>query len=322
MEGWRRGTTKAPAPLWVLAAMLLAIGPTLAACSTTSGAGGRATEAAADVLLPPAQEEQLGEQMKAEIRQQYQMHPSQELQQYVDMLGQQVVQAAGKDISTAIDYNFHVIDAPDTINAFATPGGEIYVFSGLIKAADSEAELMSVLSHEVAHVTERHIAESLVAQYGIQVLASAALGDNPGALSQIIAGLAAQGSMLKYTRDREREADMTGLRYLVDAGYNPQGYISFFEKLKGGAQPPTILSSHPLPEERIDRLQSAIRQLPNPPERTGSQRLQAMKQYVGGGATAPSQQTTGPAPSTGPRAPAAPTTTRSPGPSGPRAPSR
>ena len=142
-----------------------------------------------------------------------------------------------------ININFHVVDDPNTVNAFAIPGGDIYIYSGLLLQADTESEVVGVLGHEVAHVTERHIAERLVQTYGIQTLASVALGNNPGMLTQMLAGVAAQGYVLKYGRDQESEADRTGLKYTIDAGYDPQGMVTFFQqsspKTRPAARPPS-----------------------------------------------------------------------------------
>lgn len=145
-------------------------------CSTTSGPGGRMTAAAADVLVPVEQENQLGQQMAAEIQAEMTMHPDPEVQAYVANIGNRLVAAAQADVPSGITFRFHVVQDDATVNAFAIPGGDIYFYTGPMRLAENEAELAGVLGHEVAHVTNRHIAQRLVAQYGLQSIIAMALG--------------------------------------------------------------------------------------------------------------------------------------------------
>lgn len=262
----------------VLLGVALILGPfALVGCAT--GPGSKATRAAADVLLPAAEEEQLGRQMRPEVLKEFKILDNAEVQNYVKGLGAKVVRAAGnkpKDIR----YTFSVIDGNE-VNAFTTPGGDIFVYTGLIKAASNEAELVSVIAHEVAHVTNRHIAERLVASYGLQTLMDAALGRNAGTLAQLTASLGAQGYLLKYGRDQETESDASGIRYMVRAGYNPDGFITFFQKMQarggGGVE---FLSSHPLPESRIKHAREIIRKMDSKPTQLGEARLQELKKKL------------------------------------------
>jgi predicted Zn-dependent protease len=241
-----------------------------AGCATTQGAGNAAAEGAADVLLPPREEEKLGERFSKNIESELKLHPDEQVQAYLQTMGQQVLKAAGNDAHQAIKFEFHVVDDPDTINAFAGPGGQIYFYSGLLKQADTKAEVMSVMAHEVAHVTERHVAERMVASYGIEALMSAAVGDNPGLLARLATSLAAQGFLLKYSRDQETEADRTGLKYIIGSGYDPNGFISFFQKIKQqGGSPPVFMSSHPLPQQRIDNVQKILNSQSQLPSKSG-----------------------------------------------------
>ncbi|MFB6263264.1 MAG: M48 family metalloprotease, partial [Bradymonadaceae bacterium] len=127
-----------------------------------TGCAGTA-DAAANVALPPRKEEQLGDEVSEdyEAKENVDLYEGEEVNAYIDRLGQRAVEAAGSRSPEPIDYDFKVIDAPETVNAFAMPGGYIYVYTGLIEQAETEAEVMSVMCHEVAHVTERHIAKSL-----------------------------------------------------------------------------------------------------------------------------------------------------------------
>lgn len=262
----------------LLACAMLAFG-SLAMSGCATGPGGKATRAAANVLLPAADEELLGQQMREQVLAEFTILDNPEIQSYIKELGGKVVRSAGNK-PKGIKYRFEVIDGNE-INAFTTPGGDIYIYSGLIKAAENEAELVGVIAHEVGHVTNRHIAEKLVASYGLQTLLDAALGKNAGTLAQLGASLGAQGYLLKYGRDQESQADRSALEYMTRAGYNPQGFITFFQKLQaqggGGIE---LLSSHPLPKSRIDQARTVIGRMDNKPTNLGRARLQEMKKKL------------------------------------------
>lgn len=240
---------------WMKLTMMILLATSVGSCSTQ--AGQQVSRTAANVVLPPPEEEQLGDQMAAEIEREMQIVEGTEVAEYVDTMGRNVVRVAG-DIPEGIDFDFHVVKDDETINAFAIPGGHIYVTTGLLKEAENESEVTAVLAHEVAHVTQRHIAERLAVQFGVSTLASIALGQGGGTLAQLVTNIAANGYLLKYSRDDEREADRVGMGYLVRAGHSPYGYVTFFEKLADSPQPPEILSSHPHPEERVTNARREI----------------------------------------------------------------
>jgi predicted Zn-dependent protease len=232
----------------------------LVAAAIVAGVVG-ACGTAADVVMPPAREEQLGDQVEAEFLDSgVELYERPTASQYIKQMGREAVDAAGEEAHEAIEYEFRVIDDPEQVNAFAMPGGQIYFYTGLLKLAETKAEVMSVMAHEVAHVTQRHIAKRLVAIYGIQSLTQAALGENPGLVAQLVSSIAAKGALLKYSRDTETEADSVGMQYMIEAGYDPHGFVNFFQKLKdqGGGVPIKWLSSHPLPSDRIEAAQEKI----------------------------------------------------------------
>ena len=145
-------------------------------------------------------------------------------------------------------------------NAFATPGGHIYVFSGLIKYLDDENELAGVLGHEIAHADRRHSTQQLGRQYGMGMLMSLVLGKNPGQLAQIAAGL----GQLKFSRSFEAEADKYSTIYLNGTHYySCDGAAGFFIKAEkeGGARTPEFMSTHPNPGARVQAIQRSARQL-------------------------------------------------------------
>lgn len=257
--------------LWLSMMMLLSVGSV--GCGTVLG------RAAADVLVPVEEENQLGRELVKEIEAEVRLHPDAEVQRYVRELGENIARGV-REVPQGIRFRFVVVDDPNTINAFAIPGGHIYIYSGLIRAADNEAELAAVISHEIAHVTRRHVAQRLVAAYGAETVAQMALGEQPGIIAQLVALVASQGFMLKYSRDQESEADEYGLQYLVQANYDPGGFVTFFQKLEGQPRVPTFLSSHPSPTQRITVLKRAIREMDQRPTRTEEARLQEMKQRL------------------------------------------
>lgn len=152
-------------------------------------------------------------------------------------------------------YEVKIIKDDNTLNAFATPGGHIYVFTGLIKKLDNEDQLAGVLGHEIAHADRRHTSKALEREYGLSVLLSILLGENQSQLVQIGAGLAT----LKFGRDAETEADAYSVEYLGDTRYTCDGAAEFFKKMQSEEQagkPPVFLSTHPADEQRIQAITS------------------------------------------------------------------
>jgi hypothetical protein len=189
----------------------------------------------------------------------------QRLQSYVKGLGERLAQ---QPQAGDWPYEFTLINEP-SINAFALPGGPIFVHSGLLDAADNEAQLVGVLAHEISHVALRHGTSQASKAQMIQlpaVLAGVLLGDG-GALSQIGQagiGLGLNALIMKYSRTAEKEADALGARIMSGAGYNPIEMARFFEKLaaEGGARPPALLSSHPDPGNRTELVQAEMQTFP------------------------------------------------------------
>lgn len=257
----------------LLALLALAGGPT--ACKTTG-------TPIADAVVPVSQERDLGKQMSAEVEKDLKLSKNQAINDWIDNLGQRVVRKAANDVPKGIQFTFKVVDDPQTVNAFALPGGYIYVYTGLLKKAENEAEIVAVIGHEVAHVTQRHIAKRLTTMYGVSTIASLALGNNPSQIAEIAAGVVANGYLLKHSRDAERDADAVGIRYTVAMGYTPRGYVTFFRKLAEEPQPPVFLSSHPNPKERVRNAQAAIKKMSksvvNAP--TGKKKYQEMIQKL------------------------------------------
>ncbi len=142
-----------------------------------------------------------------------------------------------------------IIDDPETLNAFATPGGYIYVYTGLIKFLDTEDQLAGVMGHEIAHAALRHSTRQMTQAYGIQTLLSVITGKaDPGMMEQIALSLVS----LKFGRGHETESDEYSVQYLCNSGYDAAGAAGFFKKIAGqSGGTPEFLSTHPDPGNRV-----------------------------------------------------------------------
>jgi len=172
---------------------------------------------------------------------------------------------AGK---TPYKYEFHLLADPKTVNAFALPGGQVFITEGLFKHLDTDGELAGVLAHEVGHVVARHSAQQLAKQELTQGLTGAAViaaydpNDRNSRYKADMAMLIGQVVSLKFGRNDELEADKLGVRFSADAGYDPRAMIKVMEILDHVAKSrtPEFFSTHPNPEHRIERIQKAIKE--------------------------------------------------------------
>lgn len=215
-------------------------------------------------LFSTSQEVRMGRSLSLEVDRQYPILQNPELVDYVNRVGQKIVSVCDRK---GITYHFKIIDDSRQVNAFALPGGYIYVYMGLLKAAENEAELAAVLGHEVGHVVARHATERLTKLYGYSFLVSLVLGENPAYWQELVANLFGTMGMLKFSRDDEFEADRLGATYIYRAGYNPKAMIGFFERLKTlrdrePSKLETLLSTHPPPRDRIRKVEKVIETLP------------------------------------------------------------
>ena len=165
-------------------------------------------------------------------------------------------------------YDYHLLGDRRTVNAFALPGGQIFITVALLGKLQDESQLAGVLGHETGHVIERHSAQQMAQQNRNQMLVLAtgvgASDDqsNRGQMAAAAAAMAAQMSQLKYSRGDEIEADTWGVKLMVEAGYDPRGMIGVMTVLedatKGGGHQPEMLLTHPYPEHRKQLLQAAL----------------------------------------------------------------
>ena len=217
-------------------------------------------------LISIEEEWQLGQQLSREVASQVRLNNDAAINAYVRNMGQRIVSRMPAPYNQ-LPWQFHVVNDP-SINAFAIPGGHVYVHTGLIANADNAAELAGVMAHEIAHVVARHSTEQLSRQYGLSMVAGLVLGQNPGVLAQLAAQIAAGGAMASFSREAERESDEIGIQAMAAAGYNPIGMATMFEELLENrqAQPGRVeqfFSTHPLTESRISAARKRAAQIGN-----------------------------------------------------------
>lgn len=204
-------------------------------------------------------EQQLGQQFAKELESQSRVLTDPVVTEYVNRLGQQLVRHSDAQVPFVIK----VLDS-DEINAFALPGGYFYVNSGLILAADNEAELAGVMAHEIAHVAARHATKNATKSqiWNLVSLPMIFVGGPAGMIVRQVASLAVPMTFLKFSRDAEREADLLGLEYQYAAGYDPSALVDFFEKLEARHKKQNFIgkafATHPMNEDRIRRAQKEI----------------------------------------------------------------
>ncbi|MCF8229418.1 MAG: M48 family metalloprotease [Bacteroidales bacterium] len=203
---------------------------------------------------------ELGLQVNQEIEgnpQEYPlMDPAQypEAYQHIQRIRDSILNTGLVDYGDKFAWEVSLLRDDEVLNAFATPGGYLYFYTGLIKFLDNEAQFAGVMGHEMAHAAERHSTENLTKVYGLQVLLSVVLGQDPGMIAQIAADLAAGLTVLAFSRNHEYEADEFAVKYLYNTSYDARGVAGFFEKLEGSPQPPQFLSTHPSHENRISEI--------------------------------------------------------------------
>jgi Zn-dependent protease with chaperone function len=218
-------------------------------------------------LFSPQQDVQIGQQSAQKILAETPMLDDPQIDGYVKQLGAKL---AAKAAGERFPYQFRVV-ATREINAFALPGGFLFVNAGAIAAARNEGELAGVMAHEISHAALRHgttqASKAQLAQAGLGILSKiAGAGENPnlGQAVGAIGGLGANMLFLKYGRNAEKEADLEGARILAEAGYDPRDMVNFFKTLEseGGQRVPEMLSDHPDPGNRVKYITDEIAKLP------------------------------------------------------------
>ncbi|MFZ1461977.1 MAG: M48 family metalloprotease [Ignavibacteria bacterium] len=217
------------------------------------------------------------------------MQGHQDIKDYVSGLGKYVLEnSKAIKYKNTFPYRFEVIHDDSTVNAFCIPGGFIYVYTGLIKFLDNEAALTGVIGHEIAHAERRHMTQRLTSYYGVSVILSLVLGNNPSMLGEIAANLFVGLGFLANSRADEEDADNYSIKYLTGTKYYPGAITFFFDKIKEeqrikGETPGELegfLSTHPLPQDRIKNVNlklSKIKPKPDPTKGLFTEKYQEMK---------------------------------------------
>lgn len=203
---------------------------------------------------------ELGAQVSAEIAANPDEYPVldrseySEAYAYLQEMTDQILESDEVEYKEEFAWEIHIIHNDEVLNAFATPGGYIYVYTGLIKFLDKADDLAGVMGHEIAHSDRRHSMRQLQRVYGIQLVLNVLLGQNPSKLAEIVAGLAGNAALLSFSRDQESESDEYSVLYLSDTEFACNGAHSFFQKLidlDQAGNTPQFLSTHPNPTNRV-----------------------------------------------------------------------
>jgi predicted Zn-dependent protease len=218
----------------------------------------------------------LGEQIVAEIAKnpaEYPILNDARLTSYVQGIVNQIVSSPNVK-NKDFHYTVRIVNDSKTVNAFSLPGGPMYVYTGLLNFVDNEATLAGILAHEITHADQRHATEQLTKAYGLEVIAAIALGQNPGALAQIAAQIAGNLTVLKFSRDAEREADAESFKDLMGVPGRPwyPAAIKYFmmKALANEKEQPSkferLFLTHPPSQERLDNVNAMAKAagLPEP----------------------------------------------------------
>ncbi len=246
---------------WVIALLIGAFG-LVSYCSTTSD--NPVTGEKQRVSLTAEEEIALGRQLAPQMAAQFGGVSSSAMRERVQQVGARIVSRSAAS-KTPYKYSFHLLADRKTVNAFALPGGQIFITEALLGLLETEDELAAVLGHEVGHVLARHSAEHLAKQQLTQQLIGAVIVGSGSYDTAQLAQLAGSLITMKHGRDDELESDALGLRLVREAGYDPRAMIrvmQVLEKASGGSRQPEFASTHPSPANRIERIREQLAKEP------------------------------------------------------------
>jgi len=235
-------------------------------------------------LFSKEQDVQLGQENAAQVRKQMPIVKDPFLTEYVNRVGKKLA-ASQEAQESGFPFSFEVVADP-SINAFALPGGPMFINTGLLKAVDNEAQLAGVMGHEMSHVILRHGTNQASKQNLIKLPAllgsQMAGGSMVGQLAQMGIGLGANSVLLKFSRTAESQADLMGSHLMAEAGYDPVQMERFFQKLntEGGSRPLQFLSDHPNPDNRERAIEQEVSRMPQQRYGYQSGEFQKMKKAV------------------------------------------
>lgn len=221
------------------------------------------TETIAPFLISDQEEVKMGKQFKREITADTVTYPpfngDRRVRDYIDSLGKRLADIQ-KDRDT-LTFTFTIIDKPDEINAFAIPGGHVFIYTGLLKSAASGAEVAGVLAHEIGHITKYHGRNLLLERTATEYVNTILFGDS-SSIAGAVAGLLENMAFLGFSRDNEFQADSCAVAYTTKAGINPVGMSIFLDKLKAeyGEEPKIFepFSTHPPLSDRLKKVKNVI----------------------------------------------------------------
>lgn len=197
------------------------------------------------------------------IRQYGGLHPDQRAQQFVDNIGYRLVNSINEVSNSDYKFDFHLLADSKTVNAFALPGGQVFITQALFQRLDSEDQVAGVIGHEIGHVIYRHGAERMAKSGFIQGLIQSVMIGSGGDQSMAqVANVIGNYTNMKYGRDQELESDDYGVLMMIESGYNPEELIKVMDVLEdasGGRSTPEFQSSHPSPENRRDKIRESIK---------------------------------------------------------------
>lgn len=226
-------------------------------------------------------DKQLGAQIAAEIAADPATYPLLNENDYPEAyellydIRDRILEAGQVEYKDEFVWQLKIVHDDNVLNAFCTPGGYIYVYTGLIKYLENEAQLAGVLGHEIAHADLRHVTDQLTEQYGISLLLSLLLGQNQNVLTDIAVGLVG----LSFSRGDESQADEYSVIYLCPSEYYAAGAAGFFELIEasGGSDIPEFLSTHPSPDNRIEDIYAVYNEMACPGDETFDTRYLQLK---------------------------------------------
>ena len=255
----------------------IAIFVSFSGCEAVKGSGGGIN------IFPVEKDKELGLQVSKQIEGDTKQFPilpekgNERIYKYIRDIRDNILNSGQVKYKDEFAWQVKIIDDNETLNAFATPGGYIYVYTGLIKYLESEDHLAGVMGHEIAHADLRHSTRQLTKMYGVQTLVEVALGK-----SGIVKDVAAALINLKFSRSHESESDAASVRYMCPTNYNAAGAAGFFEKIEaeGSATPPQFLSTHPNPANRVEAIKGKKTELSCTGHETYKSRYEQMKRLI------------------------------------------
>lgn len=217
------------------------------------------------ISLAPHQEIAMGLQAKPEIIQQHGgLYPDPAEQAYLDKIGRELVQNNMEIRDTEWEFDFHLLNDPKTVNAFALPGGQVFITLALYERLRTEGQLAGVIGHEIGHVVARHGAQQMAKSGLTQGLIGAVMATSGTQDAMRMAQMVGQMVNMKYGRNDELQSDFLGIKFMADSGYDPRSMeevMKILAEAGGGSRQPEFFSTHPNPENRIDKIKAAINEL-------------------------------------------------------------